>query len=272
MKLKRLAFGLAVMLVALGMTTAGFAQTAALVKPVSATAEVNPDDAMNTLDDNPIEFNRPTYWQAADYYEACITYDMGQTMRVVGFRETAGPFPGNPFVAYVSTDGVDFTEVYWGDLTRWAYASHYFDPVNVQYIALCIQRTNATGYGELADFRALVSLSLVVDIDVKPGSDLNPVNASSNGNIPVAILTTDSFDATTVDPLSVRFGPERAAASHGRGHIEDVDGDGDLDMLLHFRTQEAGIIAGDTSVFLEGTTTDGQPIEGADMIETVGSH
>jgi hypothetical protein len=128
-----------------------------LMTPINATAEVNPDDALKTIDDNPYELSAlTTYWQAVGDVEACITYDMGRTMRVAGLRETAGPFPGNPFVAYVSTGGVDFTEVYQGDLTSYAYGWHAFDPVDGQYIALCIQRTNDTGYGELADFRALV--------------------------------------------------------------------------------------------------------------------
>ena len=47
-----------------------------------------------------------------------------------------------------------------------------------------------------------------------------------NGLIPVAILTRGDFDATRVDALSVRFGPGQVAEAHGRGHVEDVDGDG----------------------------------------------
>ncbi len=109
-----------------------------------------------------------------------------------------------------------------------------------------------------------------VAVDIKPGSDSNPVNLKSKGNIPVAILTTSDFDATTVDPLSVEFGPNNATESHDQGHIEDVDGDGDLDLMLHFNTQETGIQCGDTTAFLAGETFDGQVIVGIDSIETVG--
>jgi sugar lactone lactonase YvrE len=109
-----------------------------------------------------------------------------------------------------------------------------------------------------------------VAIDIKPGSDPNSINPKSKGNIPVAILTTGDFDATTVDPLSVEFGPDGATESHGRGHIEDVDGDGDDDLVLHFRTQDTGIQCGDTSASLTGETFSGQMIEGSDSINTVG--
>jgi hypothetical protein len=86
--------------------------------------------------------------------------------------------------------------------------------------------------------------------------------------IPVAILTTDALDATTVDPLSARFGPSGAIEAHGRGHIEDVDGDGDFDLVLHFRTQDTGIQCGNPSAFLTGETLNGKVIEGADSLRT----
>lgn len=109
-----------------------------------------------------------------------------------------------------------------------------------------------------------------VEIDIKPGGFPNSINPRSKGVIPVAILTTDTFDATTVDPLSVTFGPGEAVESHGRGHVEDVDGDGDRDLVLHFRTQNTGIRCGDTSASLTGETFDGQPIRDSDAISTVG--
>ncbi|MCH8813370.1 MAG: hypothetical protein IID07_16220 [Gemmatimonadetes bacterium] len=107
---------------------------------------------------------------------------------------------------------------------------------------------------------------ITVDIDIKPGSDKNPINPKSRGLIPVVILTTGDFDATTVDASTVTFGPGRALEAHGKGHLEDVDGDEFLDMVLHFRTQETGISCGDTEVSLEGKTTGGEDIEGSDSV------
>lgn len=107
-------------------------------------------------------------------------------------------------------------------------------------------------------------------IDIKPGSAPNPINLKSNGVIPVALLTTNGFDATMVDPLSVTFGRNGAREVHGRGHPEDVDGDGDLDLMLHFGTRATGIQCGDMSISLAGHTLDGQAIEGTDSIKTLG--
>jgi hypothetical protein len=115
----------------------------------------------------------------------------------------------------------------------------------------------------------VIVAEIEVTIDIKPGSDPNSINLKNKGVIPVAILTTDTFDATTVDPLSVEFGPDGATEAHGRGHIEDVDGDEDLDLLLHFKTQETGIACGDSATFLTGETFDGQRIVGSDSISTV---
>ena len=47
--------------------------------------------------------------------------------------------------------------------------------------------------------------TLEVEIDIKPLSDPNSINLKSRGVIPVAILTTPAFDATTVNPGSVVF-------------------------------------------------------------------
>lgn len=129
------------------------------------------------------------------------------------------------------------------------------------------------GGGDL-HFRTYVSDSFEVSLDVKPGGFPNSLNPASKGRIPVAILTTDAsdntetFDATTVDPATVRFGPAGAEAVHSS--LEDVDGDGDTDLVLHFKTQDTGIRCGDTAVTLTGETFDGLELQGTDAIRTVG--
>jgi DNA-binding beta-propeller fold protein YncE len=111
--------------------------------------------------------------------------------------------------------------------------------------------------------------ALTVLLDVRPGSAENPINPKSNGVISVAVLSTNSFDASTIDQASLRFGPGQALAE-GNGHLEDVNGDGQLDLVLHFRTQDSGIQCGDTSVSITGQTVDVTPIQGFDSITTVG--
>jgi len=109
-----------------------------------------------------------------------------------------------------------------------------------------------------------------VDIDVKPKSFPNSVNPGSKGVISVAILTTDTFDATTVDPTTVFFGITGTEATLVHAALEDFDLDGDTDLILHFNTQATGIQCGDTSATLIGETFNGQIIQGADSINTVG--
>ena len=111
---------------------------------------------------------------------------------------------------------------------------------------------------------------VTVEIDIKPGSYPNSINPRSKGVIPVALLTTDTFDALTIDGDTVRFGPAEAAIAHRSPHFEDVDADGDIDAVFHFKTQKSGIECGDTWASLTGQTTDGIFIEVEDTIRTVG--
>lgn len=122
---------------------------------------------------------------------------------------------------------------------------------------------------ELHAILECVSAVIPVGIDIKPGSDPNSINPKSKGKIPVAILTSDEFQANTVDPSTVRFGPSGAKAVNKAG-TEDVDKDGDLDLVLHFNSQETGIQCGDPSAVLTGATNSGQAIQGEDAIRTVG--
>jgi uncharacterized delta-60 repeat protein len=115
---------------------------------------------------------------------------------------------------------------------------------------------------------------LDVRVDVKPDSSNNVIPLQANGVIPVAILTTDAFDAASVDPASVCFGSANdptkrdCTEKHGTGHLQDVNGDARPDLLMHYETQQTGIRPGDTQACLTGKTFNGVSIQGCDRIVT----
>ena len=109
-----------------------------------------------------------------------------------------------------------------------------------------------------------------VQIDIKPATDPNFINPRSHGQIPVAILTTDTFDATTVDADNVRFGSTGVQAAALRSTLVDVNADRRFDLLLHFKTQDTGIRCGDTAASLMGKTFSAELIAGSDSLKTVG--
>ena len=145
--------------------------------------------------------------------------------------------------------------------------------------------------GQLADFSDDLVLTLgeeyvitpgeriAVDIDIKPGSDPNSINPKSMGDIPVAIFTTSTadgdavdFDVQLIDPSTVRFGPGRTSPTHDTGdaiHRQDVDGDGDIDLVLHFNTKLSGISVGDTQACVFGTTVSEDFFGGCDDVRVV---
>ncbi|MEW8660359.1 MAG: hypothetical protein AB2603_18775 [Candidatus Thiodiazotropha endolucinida] len=113
-----------------------------------------------------------------------------------------------------------------------------------------------------------VSYATSVLIDIKPSNRKNPVNPRSKGKLKVAILTTDDFDASTVNIASIRFGPNGAEAVRSR--VKDIDHDGDWDLVFKVKTGETGIACGDTEATLSAQTLDGDPVTGTDSIKTVG--
>lgn len=121
-----------------------------------------------------------------------------------------------------------------------------------------------------------------VEIDIKPGSDPNSINCNNpNETISVAILSTSvasgdglDFDATTVNHTTVMF--EGASETHTdkktgepRRHEEDVDEDGDTDLLLHFRLGDTNLDCNSTEGTLTGQTFGGEDIGGTDAVRMV---
>jgi hypothetical protein len=108
-----------------------------------------------------------------------------------------------------------------------------------------------------------------VSIDIKPGEAPNTINLHSHGNVPVAILSTATFDARRVDPSTVTLaGAPVVEKSGGRlmVSVEDVNGDGLPDLVVHFATAALGLSATDTQAVLEGRAFDGRAIRGVDSV------
>ncbi|MFX1574484.1 MAG: hypothetical protein ACFFB0_17220 [Promethearchaeota archaeon] len=123
--------------------------------------------------------------------------------------------------------------------------------------------------GGLTDDDLAYVLIFDVPIDIKPGSYPNSINPRGKGIIPVAILNENYFDPEWVNPETVTFGPSGTEASPVHWAYEDVDNDGDIDIIFHFRTQEAGFIKGDTMGFLIANFWDGNTIHAEDSVRTV---
>jgi hypothetical protein len=112
---------------------------------------------------------------------------------------------------------------------------------------------------------------LEVTIDIKPGDPVpKPINPSAKGNVPVAILSTSTFDATTVDPSTVRFGPSGVEATAVLSSVRDVDGDGRLDLLVYFNNTATQIGCGESTGLITGQTFSGQHVQGFQPINTSG--
>jgi len=129
-------------------------------------------------------------------------------------------------------------------------------------------------------------------VDIKPPSCPNPLNPSSRGVLPVAILGGEDFDVNSIDIATLRL----AGVAPVRCSFEDVAGpgvdtndcdcntigpDGYTDMVLKFKTQEiveqiyselgGDLVKGDwLELLLTGQLADQTPIEGADCVVIVG--
>jgi hypothetical protein len=120
-----------------------------------------------------------------------------------------------------------------------------------------IHATFTSTSDKLVRYAHLQKGAVTVVIDIQPGSDPASINPKSNGKIPVAILTTDIFDATTVNASTVHFGAAGTEAAPVQVAVEDVNGDGRPDLLLTFNTPATGITCGATSASLTGQTFSG---------------
>jgi hypothetical protein len=123
------------------------------------------------------------------------------------------------------------------------------------------------------DFPTHLEVPQSVSIDIKPGGVPNSISCKKkNQVITVAILTNDDFDALSVDHTSVSFAGASEIHRDQNGpirHEEDVDFDGDTDLVFHFRLGDTSLTCDSTQGTLFGTTFDGSAIVGTDSVQMV---
>jgi hypothetical protein len=149
-------------------------------------------------------------------------------------------------------------------------------PVNtVAAVASCLDPNGASQTATLPPAYLTVTGWTPVAIDIKPGSDSNPINLKAhNGVIPVAILSGSGFDALSVDVNTVTF--EGAREVHvdkdtglARRHEEDVNNDGILDLVMHFQVDQTALSSASVAGHLSGMTYGGLHIEGSDTVRVL---
>jgi hypothetical protein len=111
-----------------------------------------------------------------------------------------------------------------------------------------------------------------VDLDFSPGDPLNRVDRLSQGLISAVVMSSDTFDALSIDPQTVTLGGA-PVSRHADGRLMaapvDLDADGRRDYCFSARIAEMDL-EGARQVIVSGRTVSGQALRGRDLVH-VGS-
>ena len=105
-------------------------------------------------------------------------------------------------------------------------------------------------------------LALQINIDIKPNAKSITTHANSHGKIPVALLSSDEFNALAADQDSIRFGPPNGKGAKGKCNKNGAN------LLCHFDKGDAGFAEDDTEGMVSGTIG-GKPFEGRGWLKVI---
>jgi hypothetical protein len=110
-----------------------------------------------------------------------------------------------------------------------------------------------------------VAVLRILQISIDPRHEGRLIQPERGGKIAVALLSGPGFDATTVDPSTVTFGPSRAPVLSAER--VDIDRDGAMDMLYRFDLAATGLTCLDRTASLDAVVN-GELTDGTDSIHT----
>jgi hypothetical protein len=223
----------------------------ALTVPEGETFTVNIDDGEDYL--TVLNMGTANLYPGANIYGGILALS-GGTINFYGGEMGEGSYLfaiGYPQITVYGTNFEVYVEVN-GQMIEHEFSGTFFTLSPGRYYTL----KGIYGNGEPINLKfcggyipinlVTVALESGMTIDIKPGNEQNNINLKSNGVVPVAALTTDDFDAATIDPATAEF----AGAAPKHWSLEDVDGDGDDDVIFHFRTQELNLDENSTEATL----------------------
>lgn len=124
-------------------------------------------------------------------------------------------------------------------------------------------------YVSFDDITLVDTSSYTVQIDIVSGGGSGCINNDGNGSMPVTIFSTDLFDASNINPASVKL-DSMPVKLKGNGtpisHLEDINGDGLLDLVVQVQDVDGVYEPGNATATLTGVTYDDVVFEGVDNI------
>lgn len=119
------------------------------------------------------------------------------------------------------------------------------------------------------DSEVLKKIALVreVTVDIKPGETLSTINHKSRGNTPVAVLSSDSLDATLIDPSTAKLDSKGKVR---KATFADINNDGLMDVILHFDTRTLELVPARTATInLSADSVTGFSVVGEDIVRVI---